>query len=207
MLRRLLSWVDTSHVLVVQWDGFVADPARWEPAFLGVDYLGAPWGKAPDGHFVGNGGFSLRSRRLLRALQDPAFAVRLHHPEDVCIGQTLRDELEQRHGIVFGSLGMACRFAYENEAPAQACFGFHGMFNLPAVIGAPAFGALIEQLPADVLSSRDGFKTARALWRTGQPALALRLLERRAAVRPLDARSRLLQWQCRWRATATAPHG
>jgi Protein of unknown function (DUF5672) len=192
MLRRLLP--------------FVADPARWEPAFLGVDYLGAPWGKAPDGHFVGNGGFSLRSRRLLQSLQDPALAGRLHHPEDICIGQTLRSDLETRHGIVFGSLEMARRFAYENEPPAQGCFGFHGMFNLPAVIGAPAFSALTEQLPADVLAGRDGFKTARALLRRGQPELALKLLERRAAIRPLDARSRLLRWQCRWRAPTAVPH-
>ena len=200
MLRQTLPWVSGSHVLVVQWDGFVADPARWEPAFLDVDYLGAPWGKAPDGHFVGNGGFSLRSRRLLQALQDPAFASRLHHPEDICIGQTLRGELEARHGIVFGSLAMASRFAFENETPAQASFGFHGMYNMPAIIGAPAFDTLIGQLPADVLVGRDGFKTARALLRQGQPELALKLLERRAAVRPLDARSRLLRWACRRQA-------
>jgi len=203
MLSRLLPWVETSHVLVVQWDGFVADAARWDPAFLEVDYLGGRRRKAPEGHFVGNGGFSLRSRRLLQALQDPQIAGRLHHPEDICISQTLRTDLERRHGIVYGSLEMARRFSYENEVVSHQCFGFHGMVNLPRVIGAPAFSAMIGQLPAEVVTGRDGFKTARALWRQGQPGLALKLLERRAASGRLDARSRLLRWQCRFDARSS----
>jgi len=200
VLRRLPDWVDTSHVLVVQWDGFVLDAARWEPAFLDTDYLGAPWQKARDGQEVGNGGFSLRSRRLLQALREPAVAARLHHPEDICIGQTLRPWLEAEHGIVFGTRAMAARFAFENETPSQPTFGFHGAFNLPRALGAQAFAGWLPDLPEAMVQGRDGFKLARALVRGREPALALRLLERRAAGGALDGRSRLLAWQARLQA-------
>jgi hypothetical protein len=78
MLRDLVDHVRTPHCLVVQWDGFVLDARSWDPQFLEFDYIGAPWPQFDDGHDVGNGGFSLRSRKLLEACRDPAFDVR--HP-------------------------------------------------------------------------------------------------------------------------------
>lgn len=202
MLTGLADWVQTPHVLVVQWDGFVLDASRWEPGFLDVDYLGAPWRQAVHGHVVGNGGFSLRSRRLLQALRDPAVKARLHHPEDICIGQTLRPWLEQQ-GLVFGSAAQAQRFAYEHVVPADGSFGFHGMANLPRALGMQAFAALLDELPPAMSAGRDGFKTARALMRQGRSDLALRLLEQRAKAGALDHRSRWLRWQCRWRQWAS----
>ena len=65
VLKSLLPHVATSHVLLVQWDGYVINPAAWDPAFLECDYIGAKWFWHEDGMRVGNGGFSLRSRRLL----------------------------------------------------------------------------------------------------------------------------------------------
>lgn len=195
MLRQLLPWVPTRHVLVVQWDGFVSDAGRWDPAFLEVDYLGAPWGRPGPGQAVGNGGFSLRSRRLLQALRDPELAAQCHHPEDVCIARTLRPALEQRHGIVFGSVALARRFAYENERPDGPTFGFHGMFNLPRALGPQRFGEMLAQLPDAVVAGRDGFKTVRALLRAGERGLAGELMARRRALGHDDLRLRWLQWR------------
>jgi hypothetical protein len=197
MLRRLLDHITTDHVLVVQWDGFVAHSACWDAAFLQADYLGAPWGKAPAGQFVGNGGFSLRSRRLLQALRDPALAARLHHPEDICIGQTLRANLESQHSIVFGTLEQARRFAFENESPPGPTFGFHGVFNLERALGPEEFAGWVDELPAAVVAGRDGFKLARNLVDDGRDALAQRLLQRRRALGAEDWRSRWLAWRCR----------
>jgi hypothetical protein len=202
VLRQLPQWVLTSHVLLVQWDGFVCDASRWEDGFLQVDYLGAPWGKAPQGHVVGNGGFSLRSRRLLLALQDPALAERLHHPEDVCIAQSLRPRLEREHGIVFGSPQQAARFAYENESPPGPTFGFHGLFNLPRVLPQSEMAALLDALPDPVARGRDAFKLARALLRCGMPALSRRLLQRRQSLGATDLRERLMLARTRWAAGA-----
>src|SRR5947208_12220616 len=41
MLKRLVKYVGTEHVLVTQWDGYVAHASEWDPAFLDCDYLGA----------------------------------------------------------------------------------------------------------------------------------------------------------------------
>lgn len=195
MLGKLLPLVDTSHVLIAQWDGFVSHADCWEPAFLGVDYLGAPWGKARNGHHIGNGGFSLRSRRLLQALQDPVLVAQWHHPEDVCMAQTLRPALEKNHGIVFADLALGQRFAFENEQPPGPTFGFHGMVNIERVIGPEAFAAMFDTLPDNVITGRDGFKTARALFRSGQFALAHRFLQRRLALGATDWRTRWMAWR------------
>src|SRR5262249_12882229 len=61
VLKRLVDYVDTPHVLLVQWDGFVLNPGAWREDFLSYDYVGAPWPWHQDGRNVGNGGFSLRS--------------------------------------------------------------------------------------------------------------------------------------------------
>ena len=195
MLGGLLPYVDTPHVLVVQWDGFVIDAAAWDPSFLDSDYLGAPWGKAPQGHRVGNGGFSLRSRRLLQVLQQPLLQAQWHHPEDICIAQTLRGPLETQHGIRFGTLAQAQRFAFENETPTAPCFGFHGAFNLHRVLTPAELAATLVELPDSLVVSRDGFKTARALMRDGHRTSAAVLLQRRLALGVTDWRTRWLAWR------------
>ncbi len=42
VLHDLVQWIETTHCLIVQWDGFVTDSGAWNPAFLDYDYIGAP---------------------------------------------------------------------------------------------------------------------------------------------------------------------
>jgi hypothetical protein len=65
--------VQTSHALTVQWDSGIVSPAQWSAGFLGCDYVGAPWGWHGDEYEVGNGGFSLRSRRLMHYIAGPTW--------------------------------------------------------------------------------------------------------------------------------------
>ena len=127
VLKELLSYVRTEHLLLVQWDGHVVNPDAWDPAFLECDYLGAKWFWHSDGMRVGNGGFSLRSRRLLTALADPRIV--LVDAEDTTIGRTFRPLLEREHGIRFGSETLADKFSFEAAYPIGKPFGFHGLFN------------------------------------------------------------------------------
>mgnify|MGYP000405524989 CR=1 FL=1 len=129
MLRELLHHVSTSHVLVIQWDGFVVDPGAWQPQFLNYDYIGARWPWHPPGLDMGNGGFSLRSRRLLQATASAGFQ-RSGAPEDDLICRINRPYLEQAYGIRFAPADVADRFAYERGDPQRPTFGFHGPFNL-----------------------------------------------------------------------------
>ena len=47
----------------------------------------------------------------------------------------LRARLEDKYGIKFASPKMAQLFSYEMKDPAQPTFGFHGIFNLPKLMG------------------------------------------------------------------------
>ena len=136
MLTRLVDHVDTEHCLVVQWDGHVIDPARWRPEFLDYDYIGASWPQFDDGHEVGNGGFSLRSRRLMEACRATGFKA--HHPEDVAICRTNRALLGQQQ-MRFAPVDVADAFAAERAGDPTSSFGYHGVFLMPLVLGTERF--------------------------------------------------------------------
>jgi tetratricopeptide (TPR) repeat protein len=151
VLKQLRSFVTTEHVLLVQWDGYVVNPGAWDPAFLECDYLGAKWFWYDDGMRVGNGGFSLRSRRLLAALDDPRIV--LVGAEDTTIGRTFRPLLEREHGIRFGSDALADRFAFEAAYPIGRPFGFHGLFNFWQVMPPAELAALAALFSDDIARS------------------------------------------------------
>ena len=144
MIESLNVHVQTSHCLVVQADGFVLDPARWRDQFLEYDYIGAPWPEyvaitGPgnrrlrlDKNPVGNGGFSLRSKKLLGItsqlrLDDLNFPLK---SEDILICHYLYDEM-QAAGIRFAPPETAALFSIETPGGLygksfESVFGFHG---------------------------------------------------------------------------------
>lgn len=143
ILTQLVDHVETSHCLTIQWDGHVLDASRWNPDFLAYDYIGASWPQFDDGHDVGNGGFSLRSRRLMELCRDPAF--QLSHPEDVAIARINRNWLEAQ-GMCFAPRVLADRFAAERAGDVAASFGYHGAWLMPQVVGIEAFWTLYREL-------------------------------------------------------------
>jgi hypothetical protein len=187
MLRGLLPLVQSSHALVVQWDGYVLDATRWERGFLDWDYIGAPLRGESGKRAVGNGGFSLRSRRLLAALQDPSFTPR--HPEDLCICHDHRERLEREFGIRFAPADVASRFAYERVAPSGPTFGFHGLFNLHRVLPIGELHALLRQLPDEMARGLDAHDLARTLIELGELDTAAEILAKRRRLRMHDRRT------------------
>lgn len=144
MLKSLPSFVQTDHCLVVQWDGFAIDAGQWDDSFLNYDYVGAPWPQFHDSWNVGNGGFSLRSRKLLEACMDPAFVA--EHPEDVAICRRNRALLEAKYCLAFAPHEVARRFSVERSEAVGQCFGFHGAFHLIRVLGPDRFWEIYESL-------------------------------------------------------------
>jgi hypothetical protein len=144
LLTRLVDHVRTDHCLIVQWDGFVLDADQWDRAFLDYDYIGARWPQFDDGQDIGNGGFSLRSRRLLEACRSPEF-VR-SPPEDVAICRVNRALLEQRFGIRFADRATAARFSFERSRDRAETFGFHGIFNMIPLLGPERFWEIYRSL-------------------------------------------------------------
>ncbi|MBX3634070.1 MAG: hypothetical protein KF683_01505 [Rubrivivax sp.] len=192
VLRRLPAFVDTPHVLVTQWDGFVVDPSAWRPEFLDFDYVGAVWADAPLKGLVGNGGFSLRSQRLLRAGLDARIVD--EHPEDLRLCSSYRALLERDHGVRFAPPALARRFAFENEAPDGPTFGFHGPCNLPRFLDAATLQQWLDALPDAFFRSRDARRLARALIGRGMAPVAAQLLARRRAAGMGDLKTRSLGW-------------
>lgn len=171
MLTGIAPHVVGSHALVIQWDGFILHPELWDPAFLDYDYIGAVWPQFPATP-VGNGGFSLRSKKLIECLRDERITIR--HPEDKCICITNRRILESEFGIRFATPDVAERFAVERTAWHPA-FGFHGFFNFAHVLEPPELERFIDELPASCCGGSDTYDLISQLRERHCHALAERL--------------------------------
>ncbi len=153
LLTGLRQCVFGTHVLVIQWDSFILHPELWTNDFLQYDYIGAVWPHHTDTP-VGNGGFSLRSVKLLEALESPTIIKR--HPEDFCICVDNRAILESEFGIEFAPTNVAEQFAVERTEWHPA-FGFHGFFNFGKVLSPKELGAFLDLLPASYLGGVDTY--------------------------------------------------
>lgn len=71
-LKKLHEYVDTTHMLTVQHDGWVLNQESWNPAWLNYDYIGSLFIHRHEigPQSVGSGGFSLRSRRLMQRVSE-----------------------------------------------------------------------------------------------------------------------------------------
>jgi tetratricopeptide (TPR) repeat protein len=185
VLKSLLQHVDTPHVLLIQWDGYAINPGAWRDDFLHSDYIGAKWFWYEDGMRVGNGGFSLRSRKLLAALQDPR--IKLVGPEDETIGRVFRPLLEREHGIRFAPEALADVFAFEAAYPIGKPFGFHGLFNFCRVTTPEELTGLVAHFTPDIARSTQLAQLARNCLAMGQWSAAAAIFARILEENPGDA--------------------
>jgi|TARA_B100001971_G_scaffold104515_1_gene96220 hypothetical protein len=143
IIEDLHKYFNTSHCLIVQSDSFVVNYERWTEEFLKFDYIGAPW---PDkvmirpinkflylnNNRVGNGGFSLRSRKLVEVtsrinFNSLKFSIK---SEDLIICHYLYREMIKK-GIRFAPPKLAAQFSIESPGnlyrqDVNSVFGFHG---------------------------------------------------------------------------------
>ncbi len=158
ILGKLVDHITTSHALVVQWDGHVLDAKKWQSEFMEYDFIGASWPQFSDGHDVGNGGFSLRSRALLEACRATGF--RPSHPEDLAIGRHNRSWLEAQ-GLRIAPRDLADAFSAERAGDPTKSFGYHGVWHMPKVLGSDDFWKIYAELD-DRTTLRHDF--ASVLW-------------------------------------------
>ena len=129
MLNDLNSFIKTEHCLVVQLDGFPLNNDAWTDEFLNYDYIGAPWINFPEmpaKELVGNGGFSLRSKKLLDEIAKLKSSGSCLEDNFICIEQ--RKYLESL-GIKFAPTELAKQFSIENGI-YKGQFGFHGKLTM-----------------------------------------------------------------------------
>ena len=142
VVYELYKYINTEFCLIIQADGFVINPHLWQNQFLQYDYIGAPWPdfyKDFDGNNirVGNGGFSLRSKKLLEVPLHENFELHwdalTQDSEDTNIC-AWRKDYYLRQGIKFAPLDVAKYFAHENyslvsEVHGIQPFGFHTCYG------------------------------------------------------------------------------
>ena len=140
---KLWQYIGADYVLLVQNDGYITDVSKWNDEFFLFDYIGSGWPippeedkinyRTPKGELirVGNGGFSFRSRKLLRA--PTILGLNFNEEwagfptEDGWLCVYHRDELE-KNGIKFAPIHVAVKFARELPIPELKdinTFGFH----------------------------------------------------------------------------------
>jgi hypothetical protein len=135
---ELGKYIDTTFGLLTQHHAFVLSPEMWNYEWLEYDYIGAPWPIRENSYIanngekvrVGNGGFSLRSKYLMRIPKNHNWTLREdqgHYNEDGNLVCYYRKEMLQL-GIRYAPIELAINFSYENLVPenyGQKTFGFH----------------------------------------------------------------------------------
>jgi ADP-heptose:LPS heptosyltransferase len=124
IIKQLYKYFETDYVMIVQADGFILDHTAWSDDFLNFDCLGAPWNFDHD-RLIGNGGASLRTKKLQTILGTDDF-IDVLHPCDQSIGIVYKFYLEEKYGIKFPPVELAERFSFELREPVRPTFAFHG---------------------------------------------------------------------------------
>ena len=133
MLKEVGKHITTDYTMVIQYDGMPTDATKWQDEFLKYDYIGAPWLWFPEDRRVGNGGFSLRSRRVTDLCLDDKLVFELgpnEWQEDVHIAVLYKDWMEE-NGVKFAPIALAKQFSAENPGGKFDTLGFHGTLCLP----------------------------------------------------------------------------
>lgn len=132
VVNTLKDYIDTEYCLIYQPDGAICNPELWDDEFLEYDYMGAPWGfNAPISNWcrykclVGNGGFSLRSKRFLEVSSKIGFCI---GPEDqFLLCKSLGFLIS--NGIKIPECNFARKFSVEypldKDHREEFTFGFH----------------------------------------------------------------------------------
>lgn len=144
MVYKLKDYIETEFVLIIQSDGFVVNPDKWRDEFLNYDYIGAPWGipndnfsfRDPFGNLirVGNGGFSLRSKKLISLPSQLNLEWKSYfgyYNEDGFFTCHNR-HLFENEGCSFAPIDVAKYFSHETEIPEIKGidpFGFHSKWS------------------------------------------------------------------------------
>lgn len=158
LLKNLHMYIETDFVLIVQWDGYVINGNKWDEQFYKFDYIGAPWHWHKDGMNVGNGGFSLRSKKLLNATSknDYPFIENMNEDEQTC--RYYRTKLISDSSIVFAPEELAHKFSYERSLPNLPTFGFHGIFNIWRYLSDEELKGFTQKLNPYVFGSIEYFE-------------------------------------------------
>ncbi len=127
-INDLWKHVDTPLALTFHHDSFIANPDAWEDNFLNYDYIGPPWYHPGAYNLIGNGGFAIRSRRLMEyAAKNRKKIGGPFEPEDLWLCKFVRPFAE-KEGMSWAPVELARRWAKEGNERGVVWngeFGWH----------------------------------------------------------------------------------
>lgn len=126
---------------------------------------------------MGNGGFSLRSRRLLEALA--TVDIENPHPEDKVLVHYCTEQLAKTWQLSIAPVEIAQRFAFERGNWRAHIFGIHGLFNLWRLMPPQELLPLLRGLDTCILKGKDGKDLCKALIQQGRWDEAELIIQRR----------------------------
>jgi len=155
MLKELGKHITSDFTMVIQYDGIPTDSTRWQDEFLKYDYIGAPWPWFPADRSVGNGGFSIRSRKLTDLCLHETIQLvpgPNEHQEDVHIGVLYKDWFLSQ-GVKYAPVPLAKEFSAEIPGGKFNTYGFHGTLCLPFYLDDDHLKFYIDNLTPLMLKS------------------------------------------------------
>lgn len=127
IIKELYKYIETKHILIVQHDGIIYQSHNWDDNFLNYDYIGATWPSPPkNGNHVGNGGFSLRSKKFMEQAAKELNNQYCNEAEDVYLCGTLFRNMI-KNNFKYADIETATKFSVELEwsRTHRNTFGFH----------------------------------------------------------------------------------
>ena len=139
MIKECWKHVPTEYMQIVQHDGWILNPDKWEKDWYRYDYIGPLFLRETkiNNNSVGSGGFSLRSKKLMKFVAEnsgpyvPGWGWHGYIHEDGVIAKGMKN-LIAKSGFAFAPPDRAARYAYGGNK-AMYCenpFGFHGFYAL-----------------------------------------------------------------------------
>lgn len=129
-ILTLNQYLNNEYALIIQDDGHIVNPNLWTDEFLNYDYIGSPWPSEKDEYWiglqmknsqeymkknlsknrVGNGGFSLRSKKFLEYSSQFNSCEEWGEDSFLCIKNY---ENAIKYGIKFAPFELALKFSHE----------------------------------------------------------------------------------------------
>jgi hypothetical protein len=156
LFKDMHKYIKTPHYMVVQYDGMPTDSTHWDPEYLNYDYIGAVWPWHPEGSNVGNGGFSIRSKKLAKLCASPEYRVTpfgRYYGEDELICRVYGNMLKKQ-GIKIAPSSLAAKFSQEIPGCKQPTYGFHGGLSLPYYLDDSHMEYYIDSLTVHMVNNR-----------------------------------------------------
>lgn len=134
VIKDLHRYINAEYCLIFQHDGFIINPQSWNKQFLNYDYIGAVFPRAEWNEInrVGNGGFSLRSKKFMDFCSKLNYSGPVNEDKFLCVDH-YEDIISQ--GFSFAPPSLASSFSVEENTEytdfSVKPFGFHGSSRRP----------------------------------------------------------------------------